>query len=200
MEKESENIAWKSSEHNEIIEKALDAEIIKPGDKVIDIGSGFGRNANWLAEQGVDVTDININEEELEESRERAKKLGVKVNYIKADATNIPLKENRFDGVIDWGCSHALDRKGQALAEKEATRIIKPGGYLLFFGFNKNHPNYNQKSPKYRDMEDLKNMYGNDFEILKHGEIRWNVLPEEKETYKEHVGEAVLMIRKQESE
>ena len=122
--------------------------------------------------------------------------MGVEVNYLRADARELPFGNAVFESAIDWGCTHSLDREGQTIAAKETARVIKPGGSLLYFGFNKNHPSAKGGNPKYRDLEDVREIYGADFEIVYDREISWDVLPEENADYSKHVGTAVLMVRK----
>jgi ubiquinone/menaquinone biosynthesis C-methylase UbiE len=197
--KPAENIGWKGDRPTEVVRKAFDNGIVKPGDKVLDIGCGFGRNANWLATQGAEVTAINISDEEIRQARLKAGEAGLNVNYVHTDAVSLPFAEEYFGVALDLGCSHMIStREGQEKAEKEAARVLKPGGYLVYFGFSKEHPSYikNQNSPMYRNLEDIKRMYGNDFEIMSHEETRWQPKPEEKSNVNEHVGLNVIMRRK----
>jgi ubiquinone/menaquinone biosynthesis C-methylase UbiE len=195
----SDNIGWKGDEPTEVVKNAVKEGIIKAGDKVLDIGSGFGRNANALAKIDADVTAVNINDDEIEQAKKRAEEAGVSVNYIHADATELPLPDKGFDVALDLGCSHMISSKeGQEKAAKEASRVIKPGGYLVYFGFSKEHPSYKNKpeSPMFRSIEDVKDMYSNDFEIISQEETRWKPKPEENANFKEHVGINVVMKKK----
>mgnify|MGYP001611051560 CR=1 FL=1 len=195
----SGNIAWKGDEPTEVVVKSFNSGVIKPGNKLLDVGCGFGRNANWLAGKGVDVTAVNINDEEIKEAIEKAEKLGVNVYYLYANAIELPFPDNSFDVVLDLGCSHMItDKEGQQKAEMETARVLKPGGRLVYFGFSKNHPDYINKpdSPMFRSLEDIGSMYRDDFEILSREETRWKPKPEEKRKYSEHVGINVVMGKK----
>ncbi len=193
------NTGWSDNEPTEEIVNSFKKGIIKTGDRLLDIGCGFGRNSNWLASKGVIVTAININKNEIDEAMTRAVKLGVYVNYFLAEATNLPLEKNDFDVAIDAGCSHLLSNKiAQQQAEKEIFRILKSGGYLIYFGFSKKHPAYKNKikSPMFRDLDDIKKTYGQDFEILTVDEVSWKTRIEEKAKYSEHIGLNILMKKK----
>jgi len=195
----SKNIAWKGDEPTEVVIENFNEGIIRSGDKLLDTGSGFGRNANWLAKNGVDVTAIDIDDGEIKEAKEKAKKLGVDINYLHANATNLPFPDNNFNVVLDLGCSHMLPNKeSQERAEAETARVLKPGGYLIYFGFSKAHPDYLNKSdsPMFRDLEDIQSLYGKDFDIVSSEENRWQPKPEEKRKFSEHVGINVVMKRK----
>lgn len=193
-----ENIAWRSDEATELVVNSFNEGIIKAGERVLDIGSGFGRNANWLAAKGVIVMAININSQEIEEAKEKAEKMGVNVTYLKADAIDLPFPDGSFDVAIDGGCTHMIEKKeSQSRAEAEIARVLKSGGRLIYFGFSKKHPDYVNKpsSPKFRDLEDIQAMYGDDFEVLSCRENRWRPNKEEGRKFFEHVGLDIVMKR-----
>ena len=199
QDKTPENIAWKGDEPTEVVKKAVDEGIIKPGDRVLDIGCGFGRNANGIAKMGTDVTAVNIDDDEIDYAKIRADEAGVCVDYIHANATELPFPEKSFDVALDLGCSHMISTKeGQENAAREASRVLKPGGFLVYFGFSKEHPSYKNKpeSVMFRNIEDVKDMYGNDFEIVSKEEIRWKPSKEENANVEEHIGINVIMNRK----
>ena len=195
----SDNIGWKGDEPTEVVKNAFKEGIIKTGDRVLDIGCGFGRNANWLAKMGCKVTAVNINDDEIKQAKIKVQEAQVNVDYIHADATSLPFPESSFDVALDLGCSHMIPSKeGQEKAMKETARILKPDGYLVYFGFSKDHPSYlkNTENPMFRSIEDVKSMYGNDFEIISHEETRWKPKPEENANIEEHVGINVVMKKK----
>jgi len=194
----SENVGWKGEEPTDVVKKALVEKVFKPGDIVLDIGCGFGRNAIGLAREGLIVTAININNQELVDAKAKAQSVGVNVDFQQADATALPFAEASFDSALDLGCSHMIPTKElQQKAAKEAARVIKSGGTLVYFGFSKDHPSFqNNPKPMYRNPEDIQAMYGNDFEIISTEKVSWKPLPEEHANFTEHVGLNVVMRRK----
>jgi ubiquinone/menaquinone biosynthesis C-methylase UbiE len=197
--KQPELKGWEGEEATKEVKKYFQEGVIKSGDTVLDIGSGFGRNANYLAEQGVKVTAINIDDQELQISKERAEKLGVKVNYYHANATELPFSDSSFDVVMDFGCTHMLpSNEEQKIAEAEAARVLKPEGTLVYFGFSKEHPDAAKKpdSPQFRSLDDIKAIYGNDFDIISSEEARWQPKPEEGANFPEHVGLNIVLKKK----
>lgn len=195
----SENVGWKGEEPTEVVKKTVDEGIIKVGDRVLDIGCGFGRNANYLAEEGAQVTAVNINDQEIAQAKARAHEAGVNIDYLHADATSLPFADASFDAALDLGCSHMIPtRELQEKAAREAARVIKPGGALVFFGFSKDHPSYqkNPAKPMFRSLEDIQAMYGEFFEIVSYEKSRWEPSPQEHANFKEHVGINIVMKRK----
>ena len=194
--KSKSNVGWKGNKPTDVVVGNFEKGFLKPGNSVLDVGCGFGRNANWLALKGLGVIGINVNDDEIQEARKEAIKLGAKVEYLHADAISLPFPNKTFDVVLDLGCSHMLSNKfSQQKAEKEAARVLKPNGYLIFFGFSKKHPSYvsNPGSPKFRDIKDIQDMYGRNFEIISSEETRWRPRPEENAKIREHIGLNVLM-------
>lgn len=187
-----ENAQWENQEPTSLATELVDQGLVKEGTHLLDLGCGFGRNSNWLASNGAIVEAININEQELNEAERRSHELGVNVNYIKADAGDLPFPDSSFDVILDAGCTHMCDRKTQEKSVLEANRVLKPGGYLQFFGFSKEHPSYkkNPKSPQFRDLEDIKKQYGKYFEIGEPRRKEW------EHNGKKHIGLEILMKKR----
>lgn len=188
-----ENSQWEGEEPTSLATELVDQGIVKEGTHLLDLGCGFGRNSNWLANEGAIVDAININEEELKEARRRADAQGVKVNYVKADAGSLPFPDSSFDVLLDAGCTHMCDMETQQKAVRESARVVKQGGYLQFFGFSKEHPSYlkNTSSSQFRNLEDIQKQYGEYFEIL--GEPKRKEWKHGEDT---HIGIEILMKRK----
>jgi 2-polyprenyl-3-methyl-5-hydroxy-6-metoxy-1,4-benzoquinol methylase len=67
--------------------------------KIIDIGCGTGRHSIELAKRGYAMTGIDLSESLLEKAREKAKHNGVKVDFLRHDARNLPFVK-QFDVAI----------------------------------------------------------------------------------------------------
>lgn len=67
--------------------------------KIIDIGCGTGRHSIELSKRGYSMTGIDLSESLLEKAREKAKQNGVKVDFLRHDARNLPF-EKQFDIAI----------------------------------------------------------------------------------------------------
>ena len=67
--------------------------------RIIDIGCGTGRHSIELTKRGYSVTGIDLSESLLEKAREKAKQDGLKIEFLRHDARNLPF-ENQFDVAI----------------------------------------------------------------------------------------------------
>ncbi|MBU4479997.1 class I SAM-dependent methyltransferase [Patescibacteria group bacterium] len=96
------------------------------GLKVLDLGSGTGRNSNYLAQKGAQITGIEISETAIRLAENRAKKLGVKVKYIKQSiGDKYPFAGESFDLVVDTTSSNSLNEKEREIYLSEVKRILK---------------------------------------------------------------------------
>ena len=75
--------------------------------RVLDIGCGTGSNAIWLAEQGFQVTGMDISSSAVKIAEQRAAEKEVSCSLEAANFFDCQLPENEFSFVFDRGCFHA---------------------------------------------------------------------------------------------
>jgi cyclopropane-fatty-acyl-phospholipid synthase len=105
---------------------------LRPGDHVLEIGSGWGGFAEWAASRyGCRVTTTTISDEQyryVRDWRERAGEVGKRVEVLRSDYRNL---RGRFDKVVSIemfeavGLNHYDDYFGAA------DRLLAPGGTML---------------------------------------------------------------------
>lgn len=118
----------------------INAAGVKKGDKVLDLAGGTGDLAakftRIVGPQGkVVLSDINASM--LEQGRERLTNMGIagNIEYIEANAEELPFDDNEFDLVtMAFGLRNVTD-KDKAL--RSIFRTIKPGGKLMVLEFSK---------------------------------------------------------------
>lgn len=86
--------------------KAVEDETFRPG-RAIVLGCGSGTNAIYLAGKRFEVTGVDVAPTALAIAAEKARKAGVKVNWVLADVVALP-KLEVFDLVFDRGCYHHI--------------------------------------------------------------------------------------------
>jgi len=104
---------------------------LRPGQQVLDLGSGTGYPAVLAAQavgpQGA-VMGLDLAEDMLEAARRKAKALGVaNVTFRATDVTTLPFEAASFDAVITRFCLMFLPDVAKAVGE--IARVLKPGGY-----------------------------------------------------------------------
>ncbi len=110
--------------------------------RVLQISCAFGNISEKVAEsclkQGAEefvLTDIM--QSEVDNAERKLKRFGNLCTFLKQDATNLEFEDQSFDYVVVFFLPHELplDKKGQLI--KEANRVLKPGGKIVFGEFHK---------------------------------------------------------------
>ncbi|TCZ68560.1 class I SAM-dependent methyltransferase [Paenibacillus albiflavus] len=114
---------------------AFIATMTFPKKKVaLDVGCGAGREAIFLAQQGWDVIGVDISTEALRIAAERAKEVGVEVDWRQGDILSLPVENKFIDFVNDRGCFHSIIEENRDQYVNEIAQILKPGGMMLLRG------------------------------------------------------------------
>jgi 2-polyprenyl-3-methyl-5-hydroxy-6-metoxy-1,4-benzoquinol methylase len=110
---------------------------LQPGENVLDLGCGYGRIANGLAQQGVNVTGLDRSAHFLDLARADATAMGVNVDYVAGDMRQLRWVEH-FDAVIIWFTTFGYfrDEENESVLE-QALRSLRPGGRLLIEQINR---------------------------------------------------------------
>jgi ubiquinone/menaquinone biosynthesis C-methylase UbiE len=125
----------------EAIRKEL-ASRIHPskGMRVLDIGTGFGRNLESLAtllrgEGKIWTLDPSNEVLENAEKAMREKQLDKNITFVNGTAENLPFEDNFFDLVISLMVLHHLPKV--EAATKEIVRTLKNGGVVILSDWGK---------------------------------------------------------------
>lgn len=118
--------------------------------RVLDLGSGQGRNAIWLARQGHAVTAIDVSDVATRQAAELAARAGVDVTFVAADLEEWEPEEAAFDLVLlAYMQAPASIRK--ALHAK-AGRALVPGGRVFLIAHHKDNLDGGVGGPPVREM------------------------------------------------
>jgi SAM-dependent methyltransferase len=101
---------------------------------ILDLGSGTGRNSNYLAELGNEVIGIEISKNALEIAKARSDlgRSGLSVDYRLGDiGEKYDIPDNSIDIVLDVTSSNSLSEVGREIYLKEVNRVLKNGGPRL---------------------------------------------------------------------
>lgn len=104
---------------------------VAAADHLLDIGSGIGGPARYMAKRfGCRVTGIDLTAEFCEVARHLTRLLGLeaRVRFEKGDALAMPFTGGSFEGAYSMNVSMNIADKGRLY--REIRRVLKPGGWL----------------------------------------------------------------------
>lgn len=122
------NIGSDTEAKNAVIEKFLKEQNVK---SVLDMTCGTGSQVFHLIKHGYEVTGSDFSPELLKQARAKAKKAGVKVDFIDGDVRK--LKVGSFDAVITiFNAVGHLTKLGFEKAMRNISRNLNDGGVYIF--------------------------------------------------------------------
>ena len=102
-------------------EKEAVVEAISPVEekRILEIACGTGRFTVMLAEQGADVTGLDISAAMLKRGHEKAREATLEgsLEFIRGDAARLPFPDDHFDTVVAMRFFHLADDPEAFLAE-----------------------------------------------------------------------------------
>lgn len=114
------------------VELASLAEIA-PDELVLDVGSGLGGTARYLASTiGCQVVGLDLTEEYCRIAEMLTEKVGLahRIRYQQGSALEMPFPDNHFD--VAWTEHVQMNIADKAGFYREIHRVVKPGGRLAF--------------------------------------------------------------------
>ena len=108
----------------------------KPG-TALDADMGEGRNAIYLAQQGWQVTGVDIAEKALAYAQKRAHETGVKITTLEHDMATYDWGTNKWDLIV-------LSYAGGRNYAQQVAQALKPGGLVVIEAFHMDATNHIQ--------------------------------------------------------
>jgi tocopherol O-methyltransferase len=116
-----------------LIAHLADTLALAPGQRVCDIGCGYGATAEWLAEHyGVYVTGVTLSSAQLRQAERRAAGSSL-LHFILQDWLANTFEDGAFDHVIAIESSEHMPDKQRFF--DEAYRTMRPGGQLALYAW-----------------------------------------------------------------
>ena len=101
---------------------------IGSGMRVLDVAAGTGNASIPAAERGASVTASDLTPELFEAGRRRAETAGVELEWVEADAENLPFEDESYDVVMS-SIGAMFAPRHQAVAD-ELIRVCRRGGTI----------------------------------------------------------------------
>lgn len=104
------------------------ASPITTGTRVLDVAAGSGNAALPAAATGAQVVASDLTPELLEVGKRAARAQGLTIDWVEADAENLPFATGEFDVVLS--CVGAMFAPHHRRTADELVRVCRPGGTI----------------------------------------------------------------------
>ena len=114
------------------------ADLLQNGRTALSVADGEGRNSVWLAEQGLDVTAVEISPVAVEKARRLAAGRKVDVRFVLADMLTPGWPPARLRNAFDWVIGIFIQFVGPKERERQFAamkQLTSPGGRILLHGY-----------------------------------------------------------------
>jgi SAM-dependent methyltransferase len=122
------------------------AGLWQPGQRVLCVADGEGRNSVWLAGRGLQVDAFDIAELGVAKARRLAEAQGVQVNFTVAGCDDLAWPDAAYDGVAAIFVQFADPPLRERLFS-HMVRCLKPGGWLVLQGYTPRQLEYRTGGP-----------------------------------------------------
>jgi tocopherol O-methyltransferase len=114
----------------DLIEELLAWGTVTEASNILDVGCGIGGSSLYLAEKfRANATGITLSPVQAKRAAERARSMGIRADFLVADALNMPFEDNSFDLV--WSLESGEHMPVKTTFLQECYRVLKPGGVFL---------------------------------------------------------------------
>jgi ubiquinone/menaquinone biosynthesis C-methylase UbiE len=108
---------------------ALEEVEVVPGSRALDVATGGGHTALYLASRGFSVTASDISQKMLDSAKALAAERGFSIETRLHEAEKLPYSDAAYDLVSCRVAAHHFSDRESFLSE--VMRVLKPGGYFL---------------------------------------------------------------------
>lgn len=104
-------------------------------------GFGYGRNAKYFIDNGINVTGIEISETAIDIAKKHFDK-SIKIYH--GSVSSMPFDNKKYDGVFCYSLIHLLNEKERVKLIQDCYNQLKPNGYMIFVTISKSDFRFGQ--------------------------------------------------------
>lgn len=132
---------------NDFLQDAFDR---LPQGKVLCLAEGEGRNAVWLAQQGLEVTAVDASAVGLEKAQQLAATQNVHITTVHADLADYDLGIQQWDVIVSIFCH--LPPELRRKVHQHCVKALRPGGAMVIEAYTPQQLEYKTGGPPNAEM------------------------------------------------
>jgi SAM-dependent methyltransferase len=167
-------LPWDTGRPSSELQRAVSRNSIRPC-RALELGCGTGTNSVWLAQQGFEVTGVDVAPLAVERAEQRARAAGVKAHFVVADLLRLPDLAGPFAFFFDRGCYHAVRRDAPRQYAPAVAQHLASGARGLVLAGNAREPH--DPGPPVVTEEEIRDELGLAFDILDLHEFHFDEAP-----------------------
>lgn len=167
-------LPWDTGRPSSELQRVIEQHAIRPC-RVLELGCGTGTNCVWLAQQGFEVTGVDVAPLAVQQAEQRAHAAGVKARFIVGDVLDLPELAGPYDFFFDRGCYHAVRRAAPDRYAPAVARHLNAGARGLILAGNAREPH--EPGPPVVTEAQLRHELGLAFQIVDLHEFRFDEAP-----------------------
>jgi SAM-dependent methyltransferase len=117
---------------------------------VLCLGEGEGRNAVFLAAQGLEVTAVDLSPVALDKAQRLAAERGVRITTAVADLADFGLGEARWGAIVSIWCH--LPPWLRTKVHRAAVVALEPGGHFVLEAYTPRQLAFDTGGPRSEDL------------------------------------------------
>lgn len=171
---DADKLPWAHKEPTKFLSDIMQQRA--PG-RALDVGCGSGVDSVYLAKQGWDVTSVDLVDEPLRMTGERAERESVSLNIVQADVVQWP-NQDHYDLIVDAGVLHNLPKPYRAPYRRRLLDWLKPDGdFVLVHHMKRRAMDWAPIGPHRVPRKEIRDFFSPELEEQKFDVVQFTGLP-----------------------